>query len=432
MIFLCKILQFSISFLEILCCYYFFDLMFKRKEIKWNIIVFGTSFILAILTNINRDISLYSSLFTALLVVAISIVSSLIFYGKPVYIFISTALYYMAIIIFELFFIFTIGTILNEPDFGRNISNNYNIWRSLGLLFSRLDLFIIYLIFKNKYKSKFINIKPYYKILVVTLVLGIWGIYCFQNVYIANKVIVLSGKWFIYIFFLANFIIILLVKNIIVREKEKAKIEAIRAELIEYNYKKIYECYNSSSIIFHDLKNHIEALYLYISENNLEKALKYIENLREPITELDSIKWSGNKMIDFILNYKLLKANKEGIQINYSIEKMKKLSITDNELCALLTNLIDNALEACQYVEKDNRWISVAIRNINNMLVVNIKNSYKRKPQRIKNRFVSSKKDKIYHGIGLSSVQNVVDKYEGILECLYDENEFCVNLTIFI
>lgn len=217
------------------------------------------------------------------------------------------------------------------------------------------------------------------------------------------------------------------------RQQEEINYANLRTELLEYNYNNMYEGYINSEKIYHDMKNHIVIISQYIIQDEKEKALKYIESIKGPIFYLDNSEWSGIKVIDFVLNYKLMEAEKAKIKITYDVDTItnKEFLIQDHELCALLSNLLDNAIEASKLVEENKRKINVSIRYINNMLMIRTINNISTPPLEKDGKFITKKKNKEKHGIGLSSIQNVVSKYEGCMESVYDEEQFCVNLTLF-
>ena len=130
-----------------------------------------------------------------------------------------------------------------------------------------------------------------------------------------------------------------------------------------------------------------------------------------------------------ILNSKLLEAEKLGINININVDK---ITFSDNnyDLCLILGNLLDNAIEASSQVN-DNKWICITILKNNNIMNINISNNYSISPVEKNGKLYTTKLDKRSHGLGLDSVKQLVEKNEGVFNYKYENNIFEANVTLF-
>lgn len=201
-------------------------------------------------------------------------------------------------------------------------------------------------------------------------------------------------------------------------------------KLMESNYQKLYEEQKRLEQTAHDFKNHINVMMRYLEDGKYERAIDYGRRLKAPLEVISQRSWSGNEILDTILNIKLLEAGKKGIQVHTEIENMKNLPLSDYDLCAILSNLLDNAIEACEYVDAGKREISVSIKSMGCLFIMKIVNSMERKPIIRNDKFHTIKSDKDIHGIGLESVEASIKKYQGTLLLEHTENQFSVVVSV--
>lgn len=230
------------------------------------------------------------------------------------------------------------------------------------------------------------------------------------------------------------FVAALVAAYLIYKKHEKERSSArLKIAMLEYNYDNIYKKYLDSRKATHDIKNHLIILYHYINENENRKALEYIESIKGYINCPDKCILSGVRAVDILLNYKLMEAQKNKIEAKYYIDMLadKKIAIQDCDFCALLANLLDNMIEACQWVREEKRWAFVSVRHISGMVVIRVSNSICMPPIPENGKLLTTKKNRNRHGVGLSIVKGIVAKYKGVMEYNYDDNQFSVHLTLF-
>lgn len=138
-------------------------------------------------------------------------------------------------------------------------------------------------------------------------------------------------------------------------------------------------------------------------------------------------KWTGNQIIDFVLNQKILRAEKMGIEITVKAETIGEIPIGESEICALFGNLLDNAIEASAKVIDDRRWVEVYLSKKKNMFFMEIANNYLQEPVFENGELISTKG--CSHGYGLKSVRRIVDKYDGMLTYKAGNHIFRVNIS---
>jgi sensor histidine kinase regulating citrate/malate metabolism len=212
--------------------------------------------------------------------------------------------------------------------------------------------------------------------------------------------------------------------------------------LLEQQYKlqikyfeDIEKCRDNIRAIKHDIGNHLFCIQHFLENGHLEEARNYLNNIDEKIVSNDMFSNSGNLVIDALLNSKYELFVQEGIEIEKTIIVPQKLKIDNLDLCVVLSNVIDNAIEACKKIKsgKKSIWLSVDYKK--ELLFINIINTYEQEIKQINNRFITTKKDKENHGIGLQNVKSTVAKYNGyikfdIKDGLFEADIFMCDISI--
>ena len=201
---------------------------------------------------------------------------------------------------------------------------------------------------------------------------------------------------------------------------------------LEENYTRFYNVYSENKYLSHDLKNHLNILENYMRHKEYEKAYNYMIKLREPILKIEEYAPSGNQIVDMILNDKFAIAEKENISVNQEIDIIGEIGISDEDLCTVLSNLLDNALEACEKCIDQRSWIDITIRKMNYGLILKVSNSMQGKILISEERYLTTKEDSKRHGIGLDSVNYVLKKYNANIKIESSNQTFNVSIVFFL
>ena len=174
--------------------------------------------------------------------------------------------------------------------------------------------------------------------------------------------------------------------------------------------------YDQQRRFLHDYKNQLNCIQGLLDCGQTEEASEYIArmtgNLRAQFGDINT----NHTVVNIILNQKYQAARDKGIAMNFVINNLSGLSMPEEDLVTLLTNPLDNAIEACASADKTIQFKMVIEED---QLVLSVRNPVS-SPVFIKdNTIVTSKKDAAHHGIGLSNVDAVVRKYHGtsVLKC---------------
>lgn len=182
--------------------------------------------------------------------------------------------------------------------------------------------------------------------------------------------------------------------------------------------------------IWHDFNNHMSCIDMLLQMGNIDKARGYIKNMNASCqTTYMGIK-TGNEMADVVINQKFMLAKAHQISLIVGGQLEEELRINQMDLCALLCNSLDNAIEACRQIEPDElRKINLSLKIEDSHLCIDVSNSVKK--EAIDNKkLVTTKKDKSRHGIGMLSMKTIVEKYGGNLTWRYEESQFILSISI--
>lgn len=217
------------------------------------------------------------------------------------------------------------------------------------------------------------------------------------------------------------------------RKEQKERAYTIQQNrILEKNYITAKESYESNAKLYHDMNNHFLLLQSYLKENKVEEAEAYLEQLSKERAKHIYERYTGIEAIDYMLSQKKEKAEKNHIRMNIHGEYPKDCRIDPVGLCTILTNLLDNAIEACmRQPEGEPREIQVIIRRLHQFIIIKIANSSIISPEIRNGKLQTSKKDRNLHGWGMRSVLSAVEKYQGTVQYEYQENIFTVSAMLF-
>lgn len=214
-------------------------------------------------------------------------------------------------------------------------------------------------------------------------------------------------------------------------EKELAALKSEQAELLERDYTTLNNAYAVNAKLFHDLHNHIGTLRQFLSHEKYQEAIQYLDELQEPIREMTDTVWTGDETVDYLINSKTAIAAGKQIRFEAQVEFPRHTNIRSADLCAILGNLLDNAIEAAGKISvPEQRIVFLTIRRINQMLVIKVENSYAEAAKRENGQLQTTKTEAGLHGWGLKSARTAAEKYDGTIRTTYDEERFRAVATL--
>lgn len=213
-------------------------------------------------------------------------------------------------------------------------------------------------------------------------------------------------------------------------ELEIAQLKQDQSEILERDYQALRRTYEGNAKLYHDLHNHIEAIYQCLTQGDVGEAIRYCEGLRTPVREISQTVWTGDKAIDYLISSKIALAEQEQIKTKVNVEYPHNTNIRSVDLTTILGNLLDNALEAAETAPDKLRFLNLTIRRINAMLIIKVENGYGNAPRLENGTLMTSKADETSHGWGLKSVQTAADRYDGTITTDYKDGVFQSVVTL--
>ena len=255
-----------------------------------------------------------------------------------------------------------------------------------------------------------------FSVIVILLYLGI----IFLGVYYNGTV---AGGIGALIFILLEY----LLQTIMKREEDKTIV--YQNKLMKQQMDEIENIYMTMRGWRHDYHNHIQSLKGYLSLNKVEQMKNYLNELETDLDSIDTLYHSGNLQLDSILNAKLAIAEKGQIRIHCDASIPPQLHVSDLDLCVILGNLLDNAIESCRKIkDPDERFIRVYIGILKKHLYISIINATSETvKQRTDHYFTTKRGD---HGHGLKRVDQVVKKYDGYLNRQNEPGVFATEIVL--
>lgn len=186
------------------------------------------------------------------------------------------------------------------------------------------------------------------------------------------------------------------------------------------HYKDILSLQNETKKQRHDLKNFYTAILAMLSSGDVAEAESKISDELNLLSNKENTINTYHPAIDAVIQSKIDVCNENGITTDFKFRYNQSINVDEIELAVIIGNLLDNAIEACIKIDNDERWIKGIISAADDEITISILNSTNGESKDLK----TNKSDKVNHGIGLKSVNELVNKYNGQSSYSFDSNEF--------
>lgn len=209
-----------------------------------------------------------------------------------------------------------------------------------------------------------------------------------------------------------------------VRAEEKAKRSKMLIDMKSEQYNMITEKIEKTRKSRHDIHHHINVVYQLAKENKIEQLIEYLEEYNKIDSTKEPMVYCNNSTVDAILNHYILLAKDNGIEVHLNVALPEELKIRDTDLCIVIGNLLENAIEASK--KEENKRIKLRINRSNEYICMLVSNLCNGEIKKGHSGYYSRKREFKDTGIGLSSVSAVVEKYDGRMEIDHTNGEFNV------
>lgn len=207
------------------------------------------------------------------------------------------------------------------------------------------------------------------------------------------------------------------------------QIAAYQRELIETHYAEVDNMYHQIRGWRHDYRNHIQTMKAYAAAENWSAIKRYLDELETDLATVDTVIKTGNPMTDAILNSKISLARTREIQVHADAHIPVRLKISEIDLCCILGNLFDNAIDASVKLPPEQRLIRVYMDMKGTQLYISFTNfTAGGKLSRVGNRFKTTKGEG--HGFGLERIDAIVERLGGYLSRNSEDGAFTTEILL--
>lgn len=203
-------------------------------------------------------------------------------------------------------------------------------------------------------------------------------------------------------------------------------VASYQTDLLNRHFEEVENIYKEMRGWKHDYHNHIQVMMAYIEMDRVDEMKGHLSELLEDIASIDHVLKTGNVMVDAILNSKISLMRASKIEVNAKATVPEKHSLLDIDLCAIIGNLLDNAMEGAQKVPESERFVRIYMRPMKGQLYISVTNS---SLGLIPKTFLSSKRA-ANHGFGLKRVDQLVAKYGGFVNRQVEEGVFATEIAL--
>lgn len=217
----------------------------------------------------------------------------------------------------------------------------------------------------------------------------------------------------------------------ITRMREMEREAARQLEVQRKDYEAMRKKIELGRAYRHDMRHHLSTLDGLLRQGEEDSARQYISSLSGRLTELEEV-WCANAAVNAVLSAHIGEAERQGCQVEVDVRVPGELPFDETDLCVIFANTLENAVHACCSIpEGGQRRIGLSARlNDSRRLTVSVWNSCPW-PVELNEEGIPAAVPRDGHGYGLRNVQAVVKKYNGLLQCRWEDGQFQVNAVLF-
>lgn len=217
---------------------------------------------------------------------------------------------------------------------------------------------------------------------------------------------------------------------ILIKRSEKELSEYI--EIQRRGYDRIVQKTEWTREYRHDMRHHFTVIEGLAKQGDCGEIIEYTSNLSGSLGKLESMSYCKNPEINAVLSEYIGRAESAGCKITRRIVLPEMLPFAENDVCIVLANAIDNAINACSELPEEERYINIsADYRDGHRLLVTTENPCSHSIEFDENDLPVIGKRSDEHGIGLRSVKRIVEKYNGFMRCMLENGEFVFQAALF-
>ena len=192
----------------------------------------------------------------------------------------------------------------------------------------------------------------------------------------------------------------------------------------------VRELHQSIRSLKHDMKNHLMVIASYLNAQEYEEAQAYTSEILDKLNAVHSYVETGNSLLNHILNEKFEYARRKGIPVKAEIENLSFDKMKSMDFSAMLSNMLDNAIEASEKEITLKPELVVNIFRKNNYHVICVKNRISKSVLEKNPNLCSTKEEGHMHGMGIPKTKEIAENYQGIFDVFEEDGFFCTSVFI--
>lgn len=427
-----EIAEYIASFVECYTLICLLAMFFKKRfpsRIHTGASLVGCSMVMLI-THALNSFSLFSMYTIYIWTIVMFVFSIFLFRANLIKLFCVLVLYLVFLGTFEFFCMAILELIFGVDGFVLTVISTVGLYRTIYILTVKLLIFLICFVISRKNEE-------YDFSLASGVLLTLYGLLFFSglqsmvNAMVSEDIVymrrsVLLALVFVLLFIVSIFVVLRI--NIKLRKEQlENSIIATSVEILENDNHLLNEAYREISKISHDHINHIQTASLLLRNEKYSELQSYFSELIQDLRKIKIKQYTSVDSIDAVINSKVNQAELHSIPVNVSISYPANAPIRQTDVCAVLMNLIDNAIEACCRIEDiSDRYINIGVSAIGEMIIIKVENSYNSNYliSGKENSFTTTKENYKLHGYGIKIVKTIAEKYNGSLEIEHSDTCF--------
>lgn len=241
---------------------------------------------------------------------------------------------------------------------------------------------------------------------------------------------------FISLIAISTFVIIIKLLNSMTELKRVKKSEKELSEYIEiqrHGYDMAVRKMEATREHRHNMRHHLTVVEGLAKQGDCDKIIKYVSDLNGSLGKSESVIYCKNPEINAVLSEYISRAEKAGCSITQSLMLPEKLPFDEKDVCLVLANAVENAINACMELPEEKRYIRISTEYADgHRLLATVENPCSREVEFDENGLPVIEEDcSEDHGIGLRSVKRIVEKYSGFVRCMLENGEFVFQAALF-
>ena len=205
-------------------------------------------------------------------------------------------------------------------------------------------------------------------------------------------------------------------------ELMKMQLLSIQKEIEQVEYSK-----QKLSILRHDMRHHLNMILTQLQNDNIERAVDYIEEIGNSYDDTMITTYCQNEMLNSVISIYQARLTDRGIRLDHNICAGETLSCPDTAICTILSNALENSMHALEEISADKKWVKLTVSEKNNHLLLQIENPIVKIPRFIDGIPTSGKKG---HGIGVKSIVYYVEQLSGQCDFSLTDHSFVLRIII--